>query len=73
MMQFTFYDFLHHTGMTPTDQNAIAEYEIMLRIGRMLPASTPPTVLRRLWRDAFSHADPTERRLTHRVHRGAFK
>lgn len=71
-MQLTFYDFLHGTGMTPTDPRAISEYEIIHKIGTMLPINTPPSVLRRLWRDAFRSATPEDRRNAYRVRKGAF-
>lgn len=71
-MLLSFNEFMHHTGMSPTDPRAIPEYEIMLRIGTMLPANTPPSVLRRLWRDAFHSAAPEDRHKTYRVHKGAF-
>ena len=71
-MQLSYYDFLHYTGLSPNDPCAISEYEIMHRIGLMLPSRTSPSVLRRLWRDAFLNADPIERRMTYRIRKGAF-
>ena len=61
-LNFTPFDFIAFSQMERTDEGWYTEFTIMRRIAEMVPASTPTSAVRRLWRDSFQRAPLSQRR-----------
>ena len=55
-LHFTPYDFIAFSNMDRSDESWYREFTIMRRIAAMVPACTPPSAVRRLWRESYRAA-----------------